>query len=121
MASNIGLLLLRVGMSIGMLTHGYPKLMKLIAGDYQFVDPIGIGPTASLILAVIFEVLFPILVTIGFKTRIASIPIIITMAVAFFIYHANDAFSGKENAFLYLIGFIVITLVGPGKYSIDKK
>ncbi len=120
-ATNLGLLLLRVGMSAGMLTHGYPKLLKLINGDFKFADPIGIGPKASLILAVICEVVFPILVIIGFKTKIASVPVIITMAVALFVFHANDSFSTKENAFLYLLGFIVVALLGAGKYSIDKK
>ncbi len=120
-ATNIGLLLLRIGMSAGMLTHGYPKLMKLIAGDFKFSDPIGIGSKSSLILAVVCEVLFPIIIILGFKTRIATIPVIGTMAVALFIHHANDPFSVKEKAFLFLIGFLAIALLGPGKYSIDKK
>lgn len=119
--NNLGLLFLRVGMSVGMLTHGYPKLLKLIAGDFKFADPIGIGTKASLMLAVLCEIVFPILIIIGFKTRIASIPVIGTMAVALFVFHANDAFSIKENAFLYLLGFLVIALLGPGKYSIDKR
>ena len=26
-----------------MLTHGYPKLMKVIGGDFGFADPFGLG------------------------------------------------------------------------------
>jgi|SRR5690554_4839510 len=119
--SQIGLLLLRVGFSGMLLTHGIPKLLKIIAGDFSFGDPLGIGPTTSLILACIAEVLFSILVILGFKTRLSTIPIIITMAVAAFIVHSADPFGVKEMSILYLIAFVAIALLGPGKYSVDKK
>ncbi len=118
---NLGLLLLRVGFGGMMLTHGIPKLLKMISGDFSFGDPIGIGEPASLVLAVLSEVLFPILVVIGFKTRLSSIPVIITMAIAAFIVHAADPLETKEKAILFLIGFIAIALLGAGKYSVDKK
>ncbi|KXO01331.1 DoxX family protein [Aequorivita aquimaris] len=118
---NLGLLLLRVGFGGMMLTHGIPKLLKMLSGDFSFGDPIGIGETATLILAVLCEVFFPILVIIGFKTRLSAIPVIITMAVAAFVVHAADPFGIKEKAILYLIGFIAIALLGAGKYSVDKK
>lgn len=118
---NFGLLILRIAFSGMLLTHGIPKLLKLLSGNFEFGDPIGIGAPASLILAVLGEVIFPILVIIGFKTRLATIPIIITMAVAAFVVHANDPIGTKEKAILFLIAFISIALVGPGKFSIDKK
>ncbi|OAD91933.1 DoxX family protein [Aequorivita soesokkakensis] len=118
---NLGLLLLRVGFGGMMLTHGIPKLLKMLSGDFSFGDPIGIGEPASLVLAVLSEVLFPILVVIGFKTRLSSIPVIITMAIAAFIVHAADPLGTKEKAILFLIGFIAIALLGAGKYSVDKK
>lgn len=118
---NLGLLLLRVGFGGMMLTHGIPKLLKMISGDLSFGDPLGIGETPSLILAILGEVLFPILVIVGFKTRLTSIPVIITMAVAAFIVHAADPLGTKEKAILYLVGFLAIALLGPGKYSVDRK
>lgn len=118
---NLGLLLLRMGFGIMMLTHGIPKLLKMLSGDFSFGDPIGVGETATLILAVLCEVFFPILVIIGFKTRLSAIPVIITMAVAAFVVHAADPFGIKEKAILYLIGFIAIAFLGVGKYSVDKK
>jgi len=119
--NNIGLAVLRIGASGLMLTHGIPKFQKLISGNLEFGDPIGIGSTPSLFLAIIGEFICPILVIVGFKTRWSTIPTIITMAVAAFIVHGGDPFKDKEKALLYLILFIVITLLGPGKYSIDKK
>ena len=53
--TNIGLALLRIAPSIMLLTHGIPKFQKLISGNFEFGDPIGIGTTPSLFLAVIGE------------------------------------------------------------------
>ncbi len=116
---NLELLILRIGFSGLMLTHGIPKLSLLFETPIKFLDPIGLGATTSLILALIGEVVAPILVLIGFKTKWATLPIIITMAVAAFVVHITDPIGVKEKALLYLIGFIVIFLAGPGKYSID--
>ncbi|MBD0849625.1 DoxX family protein [Maribacter arenosus] len=119
--SHIGLAFLRIVPSIMLLTHGLPKFQKLISGDFEFGDPIGIGATPSLFLAVIGEFICPILVIIGFKTRWMAVPPAITMAVAGFIVHSADPFGTKEKAFLFLTFFIAIMLLGPGKFSIDRK
>lgn len=117
---DFGLLLMRTFFSLGMMTHGYGKFLKVIQGDFEFGDPIGIGPTLSLILTVIAEFIAPILIILGWKTRIASLFPTITMIVAFFIVHDGDPFSRKEKAFVYLIAFLTLYFTGPGKYSLDK-
>lgn len=120
--NDIGLTLLRVVPSTIMLfIHGLPKLQKLLAGDFEFADPIGIGATPSLFLTVIGEFVAPLLIIIGFKTRLAAIPAAITMLVASFVVHGADPFAKKELALLYFLFFAIIALVGPGKFSIDKK
>lgn len=119
--NDIGLALLRIVPSALMLTHGVGKFQKLIGGDFKFPDPIGIGATPSLFLTVIAEFVCPILIIIGFKTRLATIPPIIAMLVAAFVVHWADPLGKKELALLYAVFFIAIALLGPGKYSIDKK
>ncbi len=118
---HLGLALLRIAPSAFMLTHGLPKFQKLISGNTEFPDPLGIGQTPSLFLTVIGEFICPILIIVGFKTRWASIPSAITMLVAALVVHGADPFGKKELALLYAIVFIVIFLLGPGKYSIDRK
>jgi putative oxidoreductase len=118
---HIGLLLLRLGFSSLMLTHGIPKLMNLVQGNMQFGDPIGIGSNLSFILTILGEVICPLLIIMGFKTRLAAIPTIITMAVAAFVVHAADPIGTKEKALLFLFAFLVIALTGAGKYSVDKR
>jgi putative oxidoreductase len=118
---DFGLLLLRVGSSVLMLTHGTPKLLQIIEGNFAFGNPLGIGEAPSLFLAAIAEFVCPILVIIGFKTRWATVPIILTMLVAAIIVHASDPFTVKEKALIFLVSFTSILLLGPGKYSLDRK
>ncbi len=72
-----------------MLTHGIPKI-SMLSNPADFGDPIGFGATISLILALIGEVVAPIMLIIGFKTKWAAIPAAITMFVAAFVVHAKD-------------------------------
>jgi putative oxidoreductase len=118
---DIGLAFFRITISTMMLTHGYPKLMKLISGNFEFGNPLGIGAAPSLFLAVIGEFVCPILIILGLRTRLAAIPAAITMMVAAFIVHAADPFDTKEKALLFLVSFVAIALLGPGKFSMDKK
>lgn len=118
---HLGLALLRIVPSALLMTHGYPKLQKLISGDTEWLNPIGIGQAPSLFLVMLGEFICPILIIIGFKTRWAAIPSAITMFVAAFIFHAADPLGKKELALVYFTIFVVIFLLGPGKYSIDKK
>ncbi|SMO47183.1 DoxX family protein [Fodinibius sediminis] len=101
--------------------HGFGKVMNVLGGNFQFLDPLGIGPAASLVLAAFAEGVCAFLVLIGFWTRLASLILVINMAVAIFFHHipSGDAFGGFETAALYLVSFIVIFLLGPGKAAVD--
>ncbi len=119
---DTGKLILRIGMGLLMLTHGYPKLIKLISGgEITFADPFGAGVMTSLILAIFAEIICSVLIIVGYKTRLACIPLIITMLVAVFIIHSDDPFKRKELAILYIVAFTAIMLLGPGRYSLDSR
>ncbi|MFA7359014.1 MAG: DoxX family protein [Bacteroidales bacterium] len=118
---STALLFLRIIVAAMMLTHGYGKLQLLTGeGPVQFADPIGIGASASLILAVLAEFLCSILLIFGLTTRYAIIPLLTTMLVAFFVVHASDPFMRKELPLLYAAVFLFIGLLGPGSFSLDK-
>lgn len=117
---DLGKLLLRLGFGGLMIPHGISKLQNLLSGSPQFANPFGIGEIPTLILAIIAELVCPILVILGIKTRLASIPVIITMAVAAFIIHGGDPWGKKEMALLYLVGYTAIALIGSGSYAVKK-
>ncbi len=115
------LLLLRLAVGIFMLTHGIGKFYNLFGDDpIKFADPIGVGATASLILAVFSEVFCSILLILGLATRFAAIPLLITMLTAVFIVHANDGFGKQELPMLYSAIYVGIAIAGAGKISIDN-
>lgn len=118
---NFALLVLRIAVGILMLTHGLGKFSRLFGeGPIQFSDPIGIGATASLILAIFAEVLCSILLIFGLGTRLVVIPLLITMLVAALIHHTDDPFRKQELPLLYASIYFFIALAGAGKMSIDQ-
>jgi putative oxidoreductase len=118
--AHIWLLILRICVAGFMLTHGLSKLTKLLDGNFAFADPIGIGAGPSLALAVFSEVICSFFILIGLGTRLATVPLSITMLVAAFIQHADDPFGKKEMALLYLLVYLTLMVFGGGKYSFDN-
>ncbi|HRI01534.1 MAG TPA: DoxX family protein [Saprospiraceae bacterium] len=118
---DIVLFMLRIVFGGFMLLHGYSKLQSLLSGSTDFPDPIGIGPQSSLALTVFAEFLCALLVIFGLMTKLALIPLMITMMVAAFIVHAQDPIGDKEQALLYLFAYYAIYLAGPGRFSLDHK
>lgn len=117
---NFALLILRIGLGVFMLTHGIGKLQQLIAGgEIKFADPIGIGELPSLILAVFAEVICSVSLILGLATRLAVIPLMVTMIIAVFIVHSADGFKVQELPAHYLLGYFVLLLSGAGKFSVD--
>ena len=121
MNTNITLLITRLVFSLSMMTHGYPKLLNLFSSNPSFGNPIGIGEVPTLIIAVLAEFIAPIFIIIGYRTKIFTLLPMVTMVIAAFVVHLDDPFKRKELALLYLVGFLIIFLMGPGKYSVNKK
>jgi putative oxidoreductase len=117
---DLGLLLLRLVSGATLITHGYPKFRQVLEGNLQFADPLGLGEPTSLYLSAFAEFICAILIILGFLTRLATIPLIINMAVALFIMHAADDFATKEHSLIFLGMFLTLFFTGPGKYSVDR-
>ena len=138
MLTSLGLLILRVGAGGYMATHGWGKMQMLIQGNAEsFGDPIGLGPTLSLILVTGAEFVCAILVIIGLGTRFAAVPIVFAMGVAAFVAHANDPWTAgagfarfmakesampvsKEPALLFMVCFLTLVFTGAGRFSLDS-
>lgn len=117
---NIALLIARIAIGGLMLIHGWPKLESLLSEEpIQFVSIFGMGETLSLTMAVFAEVFCSLLILIGLGTRLAVLPLIFTMLTAVLVIHADDPFSKQEMGLHYLLMYVVLLILGSGKYSLD--
>ncbi len=118
-AFNFGTLLLRIGTGVLMMPHGYEKLIEFSAKKVTFMNFMGIGSTASLALVIFAEFFCSMFIIVGLFTRLATIPLIIAMAVALFQAHGGNIFGHGSSSALFLTTLVAILLLGPGKTSVD--
>lgn len=121
-STNVSLFLLALRILFGglLLMHGLQKLNNFESLSSSFPDPLGVGSNISLGLAVFGEVVCSLGCIFGALYRLALIPMIFTMCMAFFVIHQGDPFTAKELAFVYLIVLILMYIAGPGRYALDR-
>jgi putative oxidoreductase len=120
-ALSLAAFILRVGAGALMLVnHGLDKLMNFGDKAGKFADPFGIGSTTALSLTVFAEFFCAAFLILGLFTRLAAIPLVIAMSVALFYAHKGRFFGDGESAALYLVTFLAILLIGPGRASLDR-
>lgn len=118
-AFNIAMLLLRVSFGVFMIPHGYDKLVKFAQMKNGFINFLGMGSGVSLALDIFAEFFCSIFLIFGLFTRLAVIPLIIAMFVVVAIAHNYQIFGDGEHGAMFLAGYLVILLLGPGKISVD--
>ncbi len=122
-SADAGLLVLRLWLGLSLLLlHGKAKLLGFAEMSHNFPDPLGVGSTASLALAMFAELVCSGLVVLGLVTRFAALSAAFTMGVAFFLVHKASLEMGPhsgELAFIYLAGFVTLIIAGPGCLSAD--
>jgi putative oxidoreductase len=119
-AFNAAMLIFRLGLGILMMHHGYQKLIGFGTMKGQFVSFLGLGPSFSLALDIFAEFFCSLFLILGLFTRLATIPLIIAMTVALVQVHGGDYFGKGEPATHFIICYIVLLLVGPGRVSVDS-
>ena len=111
---------MRLSLGAMMLTHAIPKLRILFSGNAsEWLDPLGIGPVFSLILACGAEFAGSILIMAGLFTRTASLVLAVNMAVAAFVFQSGLPFGQRELAALYFAMYVSLALAGGGDYSLS--
>ena len=111
---------LRLALGGLVIPHGYDKLMTFAAKSSSFADPFHIGHPTSLALTIFAEFFCGVFILLGLFTRLACIPLIISMSVALGYAHKFDFFNTGEKATLFLLGYIALLFTGPGKISLDR-
>jgi putative oxidoreductase len=119
-AASVALLVLRLGLGALMISgHGWGKLAHFAERAQRFSDPLGLGSPASLALATFAEVFCSAALMLGLATRLAVIPLIVTMTVAFTVVHRHDPWGKRELPLMYLTPYVALLVAGPGRFSVD--
>ncbi|MFT5884176.1 MAG: putative oxidoreductase [Arcticibacterium sp.] len=116
---DFSIFILRVGVGVLMIPHGYQKLLKILNGQFSFADPIGFGEGSSLMLAAFAEFFCSLLLVLGFFTRTALFFLIFTMTVVVCVVKMGQGLAEMEKGLLFLIPYISLFIWGPGRYSLD--
>ncbi|BBB62420.1 LysR family transcriptional regulator [Undibacterium sp. KW1] len=118
---DLGLLFLRLAGAFMLLyVHGLPKLLHYSTELAHIDDPIHLGRSLTLWLALLAEIVCPMLIAAGILTRLACLPIIILLLVSMLAVHPGWSIAEGQFGWLLLIIFGSIALAGPGAYSLSK-
>ena len=102
-----------------LLYHGVEKIIHFDEFSQHFMDFAGLGPKYSLILSIFAEAGCSMALMVGFLCRLSMIPLIVNMSMAAFFAMPHASYNMMELPLLYLLGFVILYLAGPGKFSID--
>ena len=113
----------RIFLSAIFLINGVVKIFNY-EGTIQYMENFNV-PGYLIIPAITVEILFPILLIIGYYTKFSALVLsLFTLALAV-IFHTDFSNQMQLMSFLKNIaiagGFLIIFVYGPGKYSIDHK
>ena len=113
----------RIFLSALFLINGISKILYY-EGTLEYMENFNV-PSYLLIPAIIIEILFPILLIIGYKTRLSAIVLSLFTLLLAVIFHTDFSNQMQLTTFLknFAIagGFLIIFVRGAGKYSIDHK
>lgn len=112
------ILVVRVFFGILFFIHGVDKMMNFSILSDTYPSVFGLGSYMTLMLAIFTEFCCSLFLIFGLMIRVILIPMIISMAVAFFDVH-DAIISEGELALIYFIIFIILYITGPGRYSVD--
>lgn len=119
---DVGLLLARILMPILFITAGWGKITGY-AGTQQYMEAMGV-PGFMLPLVILLEFGGGLAILFGFLTRCTALFTAGFTILTAFLFHSNFAEGVNQLMFMKNLsiagGFLVLGLVGPGAYSIDR-
>ena len=125
--TNLGLLLMRAGLGVMMIAHGYPKL---IGGPERWskvgkaMEYIGVDayPAFWGFMAGVSESLGGVLLILGLAFRPACLFLLCTMIMAAVNHFGKgDELLKASHAIELAFVFLGLFFLGPGRYSVDRK
>lgn len=117
--TDAAILLLRLLFGGLFIWHGYQKIEGYEQYVNMFPDFIGLGGKLSYQLVIVAEFGGGILIVLGLFTRLAVLPILFSMCIAYFMAHKKDAFDQKEVVLIFMWLSVVLFILGSGRFSLD--
>ncbi|QEE50819.1 DoxX family protein [Flavobacterium alkalisoli] len=119
--NDLALLAFRVAVSAQLIVvHGLKKLGIGVTQAENVPNPLHLPQAINQVFATSSNVIFPLFIIFGVLTRLATLPILAVTLTGYFIVHGNDPLLERDVPFMYSIVFLLILILGPGKYSIDN-
>ena len=125
--NDIAKLLLRITLGVLILFHGLSKLNGGMGGIVRMVEARGF-PGALGYCVLLGEVVGPLMLIAGFHARIGGVLVFLNMVVAILLVHMGQLASfGPQGGWalelqaMYLVGALVIALIGPGRFSVTER
>jgi putative oxidoreductase len=119
-AANIVLLVLRAVVGVNMAwLHGWDKLHHFSAKAASFPNPLGLGHTYSLVLAVAGEFFGAILLATGLLGRVGAFLVAVVSGLTLFATMHGTPWREREAMELYFAASTTVLLLGCGRYSLD--
>ena len=116
-------LISRVLISLLFLLNGYFKIINY-DGTIEWMESYGV-PGIFLTPAIILEITAPILIIIGYNTRLAASLLAGFCIATAFVFHTDFSNQIQITSFLKNIalagGFLIIAINGASKFSLDFK
>ncbi len=123
---NVGLLIIRISVGALMLLHGLSKLVGGIGFIQGILESKGL-PGFIAYGVIVGEVVAPLAIIIGYRTRIAAAIFAFNALVAMFLVHAQQIFTLSEQGGwalellgLYLFGSVALIFTGAGKIALSS-
>ena len=114
------MLAFRIFVSVEMMVaHGLKKIGIGVEEAEKVPNPLHLPDAFNQFFATAANLFFPVLVILGLFTRVAVLPILAVTLMGYFVLHWNDSLLEKDMRFMYSVTFLLLFILGPGKYSVD--
>jgi len=124
---NFGLLVIRVGLGIMFIFHGYPKLgggpklWEELGSSTKYIG-IHFWPLVWGLLCAVVETFGGFLLILGLAFRPVCLLLLINLLVATaMLFGKGEGLDGAAHAIEDAVVFAGLIFVGPGRISVDKK
>ena len=118
--NNAALLIFRILLCYEMFrVHGLKKMAKAGGAAEVVPNPLNLPPKLNGLIADFSDLIAPVLVGLGFLTRLSVLPILAVTLTGYFVVHRKDVLSVRDIPYMYSLSYLFIFLVGAGEFSAD--